>query len=109
MVSSRLAANWRTDWQRGPSVPSMDKGRPITRASTPHLIDDGAKNACILGELGAPDGAMGGGHGPGGVGKGQPDGFGSDIEAQDSQFRLQVPHLDDGHAIYPSLAAPGQT
>ena len=29
--------------------------------------------------------------------------------AQDSQFRLQVPHLDDGHAIFPSFAAPGQT
>jgi hypothetical protein len=29
--SRRLAANWRTDWQRGPSLPSMFSGRPITR------------------------------------------------------------------------------
>ena len=27
-----LVANWRTDWQRGPSVPSMLSGRPIASA-----------------------------------------------------------------------------
>src|SRR6266550_5171514 len=27
-----LAANWRTDWQRGPSLPSMLSGRPIASA-----------------------------------------------------------------------------
>src|SRR5688500_10912189 len=27
-----FVANWRTDWQRGPSVPSMLSGRPIVSA-----------------------------------------------------------------------------
>src|SRR5262245_12839737 len=29
----RLATNWRTDWQRGPSLPSMFNGKPTTSAA----------------------------------------------------------------------------
>src|SRR5690348_7704039 len=35
ITSSRFFANCRTDWQRGPSVPSIASGQPITKPPTP--------------------------------------------------------------------------
>ena len=89
-----LAANWRTDWQRGPSLPSMLSGRPIASALISCFVGELGEGGEVGRELAALQGdrAASRRHAQR-VGGGDADGLGADIERHQAGRRAPAPSV----------------
>ena len=80
-VEARCRAKARADWQRGPSVPSMLIGRPITKPAAPRVSINPNRVSDVDGELAALDQGERAGDHPGPVGHRDADRLAAEIEA----------------------------
>ena len=96
---ARLRAKARTDCARGPSLPSMLRGRPSTKPTQRRSAASASRRLASSGEGLARDGFDAGGEPAVGVRGGDADGLGADVEAEQRAARRQVrgglAHFDD--------------
>ena len=88
--ASKFAANWRTDWQRGPLAAVHVEGKPDDEPANPFLVDQGEEAFGVGLKLSATQSLTRCGDPEGGVREGDTDGFRAHIEAHQALARVQA-------------------